>query len=64
MSTDYMPTSDAGFDIFQDNFINGVQPKLMLWGIPTTEFNALTSLRIAWNMAWLKGEKQGYSQSR
>ncbi len=58
MTTDYIPRSDAGFDIFQDNFINGVQPKLMLWGIPNTEFTALTGLRIAWNMAWLKAKNK------
>ncbi len=58
MGRDYIPESDAGFDIFQDNFIKGVQPKLMLWGIPTTEFSALTGLRIAWNMAWLKAKNK------
>ena len=40
---DYMPTTDAGFDIFQDNFIKGVQPFVTLWEIPTVEFNKVQS---------------------
>lgn len=43
MRTDYIPASDAGFDAFQDNFYNGVQPKLMLWGIPGSWSNEISA---------------------
>ncbi len=58
MKTDYMPSSDAGFDIFQSNFIGGVQPKLAVWGIPTADFTALVSLSVAWNTAWAKAKNK------
>jgi len=60
---DYIPPSDAGFDIFQNNFYNGVQPNLVAWGIPTANWMTLTNLRIAWNMAWLKAKDKD-SRSR
>ena len=44
---DYIPPSDAGFDIFQNNFYDGVQPNLVAWGIPTANWMTLTNLRIA-----------------
>ena len=55
---DYIPRSDGGFDIFQSNFIKGVQPKLTAWGIPPADFTALVSLSVAWNMAWLKAKNK------
>ena len=58
MRTDYIPASDAGFDIFQSNFIKGVQPKLSAWGIPTAVFTALRNLSFTWNLAWLKAKNK------
>ncbi len=54
----YIPASDAGFDIWQNNFIDGVQPNLMMWGIPTTVFTALMSFKVGWNMAWAKAKNK------
>jgi len=58
MQTDYIPRTDAGFDIFQSNFMGLVQPKLATWSIPTTEFSALTTLQTAWNTAWNKAKNK------
>jgi len=49
---DYLPRTDANFDIFQDNFMGKVQPKLAAWGIPVADFTALQALQTAWNSAW------------
>ena len=46
MARDFIPRSDEGFDIWQDNFIVGVQPNLSAWGIPTAEFHKLLDLKI------------------
>ncbi|MGB9562012.1 MAG: hypothetical protein ACPL6C_04275 [bacterium] len=58
MQTDYIPRTDAGFDIFQANFIALVQPKLATWGIPATEFDALTALQTEWNSAWERAKNK------
>ena len=55
---DFIPQTDAGFDIFQSNFIASVQPKLITWSIPTTEFTPLTTLQTAWNTAWNKAKNK------
>jgi len=58
MRTDYIPAKDESFDVFQSNFIASVQPKLITWSIPTTEFTALTTLQTAWNTAWNKAKNK------
>ena len=58
MGKDYIPQSDADFDIFQDNFIAGVQPNLGDWDIPNAEFSALQDLQTAWNDAWAKAKNK------
>ena len=58
MQTDYIPRADAGFDIFQANFMPYVQPKLATWSIPSAEFAPLTALRTAWNTAWDKAKNK------
>ena len=55
---DYMPTKDESFDVFQSNFIASVQPNLITWSIPTTEFTPLTTLQTAWNTAWNKAKNK------
>jgi len=50
--SDYLPASDADFDIFQDNFMKKVEPKLEDWEIPEAKFTALQVLQTAWNSAW------------
>lgn len=49
---DYIPTTDEGFDTFQDNFIAGVQPNLAAWEIPNADFDALETLQTVWVAAW------------
>ena len=49
---DIIPRKDADFDVFQDNIMDKVQPKLAAWGIPVADFTALQVLQTAWNDAW------------
>ena len=63
MGKDYIPTKDADFDVFQDNFMNGVQPRIVDWGIPQTEFDALVLLQVTWDGTWAKASDKD-SRSR
>ena len=51
---DYIPNADSKFDIFQNNFMHGVEPKLGDWEIPNDAFDSLEDLQTAWNDAWAK----------
>ena len=58
MAKDYIPRSDGGFDIFQSNFISGVNPNLAAWGIPTADFSRLVSYQTIWRVTWLKAKNK------
>ncbi|MBI4722613.1 MAG: hypothetical protein HY769_06405 [Candidatus Stahlbacteria bacterium] len=58
-----MPTTDAGFDAFQSDFMTKVFPKLGAWGIPAGEYSMLSAFRVAWVNAWDKAKNKD-SRSR
>jgi len=55
---DYIPTTDKGFDTFQDDLIKGVLPNLSTWKIPQEEFDVLLPLQTDWNTAWGKAKNK------
>lgn len=50
--TDYIPSKDAEFNTFQDDFMTIVQPKLNAWNIPAAAFTVLQNEQITWNTAY------------
>lgn len=50
--SDYLPSQDAKFDIFQDDLIGTVSAHVVAWGITPTEIAALTAAQTPWEAAW------------
>ena len=51
---DYIPNADGDFNLWQIQFMGGVQPNLTAWGIPTATFTALQALQTPWTTTWAK----------
>lgn len=51
---DYIPQSDADFNIWQSSLITLVQANATTWGILATDVTALVALQITWNAAFGK----------
>jgi len=49
---DVIPHKDEEFDIFQSILYSAVSPNLTAFGIPTTSFNTITTLKAVWDTAW------------
>jgi hypothetical protein len=52
MMDDYVPGSDAEFDVWQDGFMKMANTHATAWGIPATALAALTALQTIWVAAF------------
>jgi hypothetical protein len=53
-SFDFVPRTDADFNIWQTSVISISQTNATAWGIPATEITALTGLQTPWNNTFAK----------
>lgn len=51
---DYIPRPDADFDIWQDELISTVEPKITEWGIPEETLTPVKAKQTEWNAAYKK----------
>lgn len=57
--SDFIPSADADFNLWQNSLVSIVNPKITAWGILAVDFTALSTLQIAWTNAFIKtGNKQ------
>ncbi len=56
--SDYVPHSDAKFDIWQAALVEIVEPKLIDWGIWPDDFTALQTSQGAWAVAFSKASNK------
>jgi hypothetical protein len=52
--SDYIPSSDAEFDVWQKNLLAIAADNLTAWGIPPADLNAVKSFQTIWAGAWAK----------
>jgi hypothetical protein len=62
-NTDYVPTNDAEFNIWQAEVLSDVQLYATLWGILAADITALVALQAAWMVAYAKGGNKNNRQS-
>lgn len=55
----YIPESDAGFNVWQSNFIETAEPELTTWGIATDSFTPVTHAQSVWTPAYAKADNKG-----
>lgn len=54
MGKDFIPESDAEFNLWQDNLISNVEPNAEAWGIPAADITALKSKQTPWTATFAK----------
>lgn len=58
MSNDYIPHSDASFNIWQSNLMTLVKANLVPWGISADDFELLEDKQVKWNSAFAKSSNK------
>jgi hypothetical protein len=58
MSNDYIPRSDADYNIWQSNLMTLVKTNLAPWGISTDDFKSLEDKQAVWNSAFAKASNK------
>ncbi|MEI7596437.1 MAG: hypothetical protein WCK02_11865 [Bacteroidota bacterium] len=56
--SDFIPTKDADFNLFQGSIISIVTPNANAWGILAADLTALTPLQTLWNNAFAKASNK------
>ena len=56
--TDFVPRSDAEFNLWQIALITQVQANLTAWGITAADVTALVLIQTAWNIAFAKASNK------
>lgn len=57
--SDFIPSADADFNLWQNSLTTIVFPKIGAWGLSDADFQTLTSLQSTWTNAFIKtGNKQ------
>jgi hypothetical protein len=63
-NTDYIPTRDADFDVWQDQFMTGLTPaRITAWKINPLDKTALDTLQGTWKNAWTIAKDKGTRSS-
>lgn len=57
-SSDYIPSSDAEFNLFQTAFFTVVQPNIAAWGILPADVTALQAKQTVWTTAYAKASNK------
>lgn len=56
--SDYIPMSDAEFDVWQNNLLAIATDNLPAWGIPAADLDAVKTLQAVWANAWAKANNR------
>jgi hypothetical protein len=56
--SDYIPLSDAEFDVWQNNRLAIATDNLAAWAIPAADLDAVKTLQAVWANAWAKANNR------